>query len=228
MHTLFSLKAICKEHKLGTTKVTALKNINLNLGQSQSYAVVGPSGSGKSSLLHLLGMMDSPSSGKIYFKGNDISNLKESVCTKIRAQEIGFIFQAFFLNPVLTVEQNVALSLRILGFSRRKSLQQSEVWLHRVGLFARRKHKPFELSGGERQRVAIARALVKKPSVILADEPTGNLDTKTGKQIVDLLLNINKESKTTLILVTHNTPMAAMLNKMIQLKDGQVWVNKKK
>jgi putative ABC transport system ATP-binding protein len=222
MDTLIVLNDVKKEYPMGHTTVQALRGVNLILQRGKYYAIVGPSGSGKSTLLHILGCMDVPSSGEVILNGRNIGNLPEKELTVIRAREIGFVFQSFHLNPILTVQENVAIALRFLGVDKRKANLRSGEWLERVGLGHRLDHYPSELSGGERQRVAIARAIAKNPAVILADEPTGNLDSKTGGEVVECLRDVNRQAGTTIILVTHDREIAAQSDECIHLRDGMV------
>ena len=225
MTSLISLRNIKKEYQLGQTTVHALRGIDLEIERGVYYSIIGPSGSGKSTLLHILGCMDVPTSGEANLNGQALNRINERALTKIRAQEIGFIFQAFHLNPILTVRENVAIALRFLGTPKAEANRQVEACLLRVGMAHRLDHYPSELSGGERQRVAIARALVKNPSLILADEPTGNLDTKMGMEIIELIRQINHQEGTTIIQVTHDPQVAAMGDVIIKMRDGRISEN---
>lgn len=225
MTSLISLRNIKKEYQLGQTTVHALRGIDLEIKRGVYYSIIGPSGSGKSTLLHILGCMDVPTSGEANLNGQALNRINERALTKIRAQEIGFIFQAFHLNPILTVRENVAIALRFLGTPKAEANRQVEACLLRVGMAHRLDHYPSELSGGERQRVAIARALVKNPSLILADEPTGNLDTKMGMEIIELIRQINHQEGTTIIQVTHDPQVAAMGDVIIKMRDGRISEN---
>ena len=222
MNTLLSLHNVRKEYPLGKTSVTALDGIDLDLEQGLFYAIVGPSGCGKSTLLHILGCMDSPTSGEMVFKGRRVDRCGEAERTRLRAREIGFIFQFFHLNPILTAHENVAIALRFLGSDKTTSLRKASDCLERVGMSHRKHHFPAELSGGERQRVAIARAMVKRPSLLLADEPTGNLDSRKGAEIMTLLRNACREEGSTVIQVTHNREMAEQSDRIIMLRDGRI------
>lgn len=222
MAHIITLKNVQKEYQLGQTTVTALQDITLDLEEGEYYSIMGPSGSGKSSLLHIIGCMDLPSRGEISLNGKRLNGLKEKDLTSIRAKEIGFIFQAFHLNPILTVRENVALALRFLGVNKSEALNKADVWLEKVDLGHRLHHYPSELSGGERQRVAIARAIVKNPTLILADEPTGNLDSKTGRHIIQLLQHINHREKTSVVQVTHNMDVARVSDTIFTLRDGRI------
>ncbi len=222
MNTLIVLDNVKKEYPMGRTTVQALRGVNLSLQKGKYYSIVGPSGSGKSTLLHILGCMDIPSSGEVRINDRQVAGLSERELTAVRAREIGFVFQSFHLNPILTVHENVAIALRFLGVGKQEANHRASDWLERVGLGARLNHYPSELSGGERQRVAIARAIVKNPALILADEPTGNLDSKTGGEIVALLREINHEAGTTIIQVTHDREIAGRSDEIVALRDGVV------
>jgi putative ABC transport system ATP-binding protein len=222
MTSLISLRNIKKEYQLGETTVQALRGVDLEIERGAYYSIIGPSGSGKSTLLHILGCMDVPTSGEANLNGQPLNGASEKALTKIRAKDIGFIFQAFHLNPILTVRENVAIALRFLGVPKAEAHRRAEACLQKVGMGHRLDHYPSELSGGERQRVAIARALVKKPSLILADEPTGNLDTKRGMEVIELIRQINREEGTTIIQVTHDPEVAAMSDVIIKMRDGQI------
>jgi putative ABC transport system ATP-binding protein len=220
--TIISLRDVRKAYEMGETTVEALRGVDLELERGGYYSIVGPSGSGKSSLLHIVGCMDAPTSGEVRVNGKDVSRLSEKALTRIRAQDIGFVFQAFHLNPILTARENVAIALRFLGVRKKVALEKAEYWLDKVGLSHRLRHYPAELSGGERQRVAIARAIVKDPALILADEPTGNLDTRRGQEIVELLRETSREQKTTVIQVTHDMAVAQMGDAILTLRDGRI------
>jgi putative ABC transport system ATP-binding protein len=222
MNTIIKLNDVKKEYQMGKTNVQALRGVNLSLEQGRYYSIVGPSGSGKSTLLHILGCMDAPTSGKVWLSGRPVQALGERERTAMRAGHIGFVFQSFHLNPILTVRENVAIALQFLGIRKTAARQRAATWLERVGLSHRLDHYPSELSGGERQRVAIARALVKDPELILADEPTGNLDSRTGHEVINLLRKINQEAGTTIVQVTHDLEIAEMSDAIIFFKDGKV------
>jgi ABC-type lipoprotein export system ATPase subunit len=222
MTTLISLRRIRKEYPLGRITVTALDGINLDLQGGRFYSIVGPSGSGKSSLLHILGCMDAPSGGEMLYKGRRVDRFGESERTRLRAREIGFVFQFFHLNPILTALENVAIAMRFLGTDKRTATRKAAEYLDKVGMGNRTTHFPSELSGGERQRVALARAMVKRPSLLLADEPTGNLDSQKGAEIMGLLRQACAEEGATVIQVTHNRDMAALSDEIIALRDGKI------
>jgi len=222
MNSIVTLTQVKKTYRLGSTTVEALRGANLELERGKYYSIVGPSGSGKSTLLHIVGCMDTPTSGEVVLNGQSLQGLREKALTKVRARQIGFVFQAFHLNPILTAQDNIAMSLRFLGTSKREAHDKATFWLDRVSLSHRARHYPSELSGGERQRVAIARAIAKHPVLILADEPTGNLDSVTSLEIISLLREINREHNTTIIQVTHNHEIAAMSDAIVTLRDGAI------
>ena len=221
MNPIIQLRNVTKEYKLGKITIHALQGVNLTFERCKYYSIVGPSGSGKSTLLHILGCMDTPTQGEVWISDQPAYRLGERERTTMRARHIGFIFQSFHLNPILTAHENVVIPLQLLGIEKSRANKHAEMWLERIGLGHRLKHYPSELSGGERQRVAIARALVKDPEIILADEPTGNLDSKTGIEIITLLRKINRESKTTIIQVTHDREIAGISDEIISFRDGR-------
>jgi len=208
-------------------KVPALKGISLTIKKGEFISITGPSGSGKSTLMHIIGCLDTPTKGKVYFKGKNVARLSDSELSKIRRKEIGFVFQQFNLIPKLNLIENVALPLLFDGVPRKRRISRAVELLKMVGLEKRMYHKPNEISGGEMQRTAIARALANNPSLILADEPTGNLDSKTGKQIMDLFKKINQEFKKTIVVVTHEKEVSAYAKRKIYLKDGKILSSKK-
>jgi len=222
MNPLIVLNDVKKEYPMGRTIVHALRGVSLALEKGRYYSIVGPSGSGKSTLLHILGCMDIPSHGEVWINGQKTHGLNERDRTRMRARDIGFVFQAFHLNPILTVRENVAIALQFLGVGKQEANRRATDWLERVGLGPRLDHYPSELSGGERQRVAIARAVVKQPTLVLADEPTGNLDSITGGGIIALLREVNRLAGTTIIQVTHDREIAARSDAIICLRDGVV------
>jgi len=201
--------------------VQALHNLSLIVEQGERVAVMGPSGSGKSTLLNLICGLDEPTSGSIKLEGIELSALDDDRRTRLRREKIGMIFQTFNLLPTLTALENAALPLRLQGIRRRETEERSTAMLERVGLKVRAHHRPDELSGGERQRVAIARALVFRPPILLGDEPTGNLDSATGEEILRLLDDLHREFNTTVLLVTHNDLAAAFCDRILTLRDGQ-------
>lgn len=217
MKPLIELKNVYKEYENG--KVKALQGINLKIKKGESIAVLGPSGSGKSTLMHIMGCLDKPMKGKVYLKGKDVSKFSSDELAKIRGKTIGFVFQFFYLVPSMTALENVMLPMVFVG---RKDKRKAENLLRLVGLEGRMNHYPNQLSGGERQRVAIARALANNPEIILADEPTGNLDSKTGEEIIELLVSLNKKHGKTLIVVTHDPQLADKMKRVIYIKDGRI------
>jgi len=218
--SLIEIRNLCKVYGEGEAEVKALDNINLNIEQGEFVAIVGPSGSGKSTLLHLLGGVDRPSSGEIIIKGESIYKLKEKELSILRRRKIGFVFQFFNLIPVLTTEENIEMPVLLDG--RKIDKKYMEELLKLLGLENRRKHHPSELSGGQQQRVSIGRALANKPSIILADEPTGNLDTKNSREILELLKYSAKKYNQTLILITHDINIAKSADRVITIEDGKV------
>ncbi len=212
---------VSKVYDLGKVKVNALKNVSLKIKNKEFLSIMGPSGSGKSTLLHLIGCLDKPTSGTIKIDGKDVSKLNENELASIRRNKIGFVFQFFYLVPRLTALENVELPMIFANVNKKERKKRALELLKEVGLEKRANHKPNELSGGERQRVAIARALVNNPKIILADEPTGNLDSKTGKEIMELLRRLNKEGKT-IVVVTHDKNIAKYGNRTIYIKDGKI------
>ena len=215
-------KDLQKQYKLGQHIVHALVGVNFQVEKGEFVAIMGPSGSGKSTLLHLLGGLDSPSEGNITLAEQSLAKLSEHKATLVRRHNVGFVFQFFNLLPTLTAEENVLLPIIIDGKNPRKYEEQLTNILELVGLLDRRTHKPDQLSGGEQQRVAIARALISEPAILLADEPTGNLDTKTGTAIMELLRRSCSELNQTVIVVTHDPKAAAYANRIIFLRDGDI------
>lgn len=222
MSTVIQLVDVCRQYHLGSTDVDALKNINLKIDQGEFVALVGPSGSGKSTLLNMLGGLDHPTSGEINAQGISLQSANEEDLTRHRRHNVGFIFQTFNLLPTLTALENAALPLMLGGVGLTVREQRAEALLQRVGLGHRLDHRPTELSGGEQQRAAIARALVNNPQIILADEPTGNLDSSTGAEVMNLLRELNAERGVTLIIVTHDLEVAAYADRIVHLRDGQI------
>jgi putative ABC transport system ATP-binding protein len=219
--TLISIQGLRKTYQIGTQLVHALDGLDLKIETNEYVALMGPSGSGKSTLMNVLGCLDSPSSGEYHLNGQNVAQLGEDALAEIRNREIGFVFQTFNLLPRYSALENVALPLIYAGLSKRERLERAEDVLEMVGLKDRMVHKPNELSGGQRQRVAVARALVNRPSIILADEPTGNLDTSTSMEIMALFAEI-QEAGNTVILVTHEEDIAACANRIVRLRDGKV------
>ena len=215
------LDNITRFFRVGTEVVRALRGVSLSIRKNEFVALMGPSGSGKSTLMNLLGCLDTPTSGSYWLNGNDVSKLDDNDLAEIRNKEIGFVFQTFNLLPRLTALENVALPMIYAGAAKPQRLERAMQVLDNVNLTDRVKHKPNELSGGQRQRVAIARALVNNPSIILADEPTGNLDSKTSVEIMGLIEEIHKAGNT-IILVTHEEDIARHAHRIIRLSDGLV------
>ena len=213
---------LCKVYRMGLTEIHALKNVNLKVYRREMVAIVGPSGSGKTTLLNLIGTLDKPTSGKIYIDGEDITIKSEKELTLLRRKKIGFVFQFYNLIPVLTAYENVELPLLISGVPKKEREKRVRRLLEMVGLEDRMNHRPDELSGGEQQRVAIARALVNNPSIILADEPTGDLDTETGLMVVQLMRKLAKEENSTVIMVTHDPQISEIADRIIYLRDGKI------
>ena len=215
-------KGLHKRYQMGLHSIEALAGVDFVLEQGEFVAIMGPSGSGKSTLLHLLGGLDSPSQGEITLAGRQLSKLSEKQATLARRHNVGFVFQFFNLLPTLTAEENILLPVIIDGKDPRKYADRLERMLALVGLEDRRHHKPDQLSGGEQQRVAIARALITQPAILLADEPTGNLDSKTGTAIMELLRRSAEELKQTVIVVTHDPMAEAYASRVVFLRDGRV------
>lgn len=227
MKKLIDLKNVNKSYRNGDQELQVLKDIHLAVEEGEFVAIMGPSGSGKSTLMNIIGMLDRPTSGEYYLEGEEVAKLGEKKLAKVRNQQIGFVFQQLFLLSKLNALQNVELPLIYAGVSQFKRKALAEQYLKKVELEARMHHLPSELSGGQKQRVAIARALVNHPSIILADEPTGALDTKTGEQIMELLTELNREGKT-IIMVTHEPEIAAFAKRQIVIRDGVLSSDTKK
>ena len=221
MKTLISIEGLRKTYHIGTQQVHALDGLDLGIDVNEYVALMGPSGSGKSTLMNVLGCLDSPTAGSYHLNGQNVANLDEDALADIRNREIGFVFQTFNLLPRYSALENVALPLIYAGLSKRERLERAEEVLEMVGLQDRMVHKPNELSGGQRQRVAVARALVNRPSIILADEPTGNLDTATSMEIMNLFGEIQAAGNT-VILVTHEEDIAECAHRIVRLRDGKV------
>ena len=227
MKKLIDLKNVSKSYRNGDQELQVLKDVHLEVEEGEFVAIMGPSGSGKSTLMNIIGMLDRPTSGEYYLEGEEVAKLSEKKLAKVRNQQIGFVFQQFFLLSKLNALQNVELPLIYAGVSQSKRKALAEQYLKKVELEKRMYHLSSELSGGQKQRVAIARALVNHPSIILADEPTGALDTKTGEQIMELLTELNREGKT-IIMVTHEPEIAAFAKRQIVIRDGVISSDSKK
>ncbi|MCH7880252.1 MAG: ABC transporter ATP-binding protein [Proteobacteria bacterium] len=217
---IFEMHGVSKRYGVGVTRVEALDNIDLDADAGGVMVVVGPSGSGKSTLLHLVGGMDRPDAGELFVAGEALHTLNTAALTLFRRHKIGFVFQAYNLMPNLTALENVMLPAEFLGLSSKEARRRAWVLLERVALTARPEHRPGQLSGGEQQRVAIARALVNRPALVIADEPTGNLDSKTGAAIIELLTSLTGEQS--VIIATHDERIATAADRVIHLVDGRI------
>ena len=225
---VIKLENVWKVYKMDQVEVPALKGINLDVYDGEFLAILGKSGSGKSTGLNMIGCLDLPTKGKIYLDGKDISTLDEDELAKIRGQKIGFIFQTFNLISSLNALDNVMLPMTFQEVEKSARIEKAQHALEIVGLKERTLHRPAELSGGERQRVAIARALVNNPEIILADEPTGNLDSKTGNEIINILADLHKKYKRTVIMITHDKSLASYAERIVELADGMIVHDKKR
>ena len=219
---LIEVKNLVKVYRDGNTYFKALNGVSFSIQKGESVAIIGKSGSGKSTLMHLLAALDKPNEGEILINGQNIAKMKKRELNKLRNQTFGFVFQQFFMNPKDTVLQNVILPLKIAGISLRKRKEIALKALEAVELTDKAKNKASNLSGGQKQRVCVARAIANSPEIIFADEPTGNLDSKTSKKIEDLLFGLNKENGITLIIVTHDESLAAKCDRQIRIQDGQI------
>jgi putative ABC transport system ATP-binding protein len=220
--SLVQTQNLSKIYGAGATTVTALDRVNIKISNGEFVAIMGPSGCGKSTLLHLLGGLDTPTKGEVIIDGASIAEMPDDQLTELRRRKIGFVFQFFNLIPVLTAAENAALPVTLDGVKPAEAAAKAKEWLSRFGLGERTSSRPDQLSGGQQQRVAIARALVAEPSLILADEPTGNLDTHAGDEIAGLLRDVSKQYNRTIIMVTHDPRIAAYADRIIFLKDGKV------
>ena len=220
-HALLQARDLRKTYHVGDQVVHALDGLDLDIHANEYVALMGPSGSGKSTLMNMLGCLDSPTSGSYVLNGQDVSRLEDDALADIRNREIGFVFQTFNLLPRYTAQENVALPMIYAGVGKADRMKRAEEVLAQVGLADRMDHRPNELSGGQRQRVAVARALVMRPSIILADEPTGNIDTATSLEVMELFADIQKAGNT-VILVTHEEDIAACADRIVRLRDGRV------
>jgi putative ABC transport system ATP-binding protein len=220
--TIVKMKNISKDYTLGKTKIQALSNIDLDISGNDFLVIAGPSGSGKTTLLNIIGLIDTPSAGELWFGDKNLADNHHNGLYRYRRDKLGYIFQTFNLIPVMNVYENVEYPLILKKISKRNRKTIVEDVLHKVGLFDRKNHKPNELSGGQRQRVSIARAIVKKPAVVLADEPTANLDSKTGTEIIELMQKLNQEEKITFVFSSHDPRIIERGNRVIHLHDGEI------
>ena len=221
MSALIQIRDLCKIYNPGVNEVRAIDHISLTIEKGEYVAIIGQSGSGKSTLMNMLGCLDVPTDGAYYLNGQDVSHLSDDELSDIRNQEIGFIFQGFNLIPSFTAVENVELPLLYRGVGKRERHELAVKALEKVGLSERLTHKPSEMSGGQQQRVAIARAIAQAPPIILADEPTGNLDSSSSKEIIEILQALHKEGRT-VILITHDNEIAAQARRVIRIKDGKI------
>jgi putative ABC transport system ATP-binding protein len=219
---MIRLKNVSKTYHRGPVTVDALRDINLDIGPGEFLAVTGKSGCGKSTLLHIIGGLEPPSAGQVLVDGKNLATLKDPELTYFRRDRVGVVFQSFNLLPLLTLEENVALPRALQGIPFDQASREAAHWLERVGLSGRRHHKPHQVSGGEMQRAAIARALINQPAVLLADEPTGNLDSATSTQVLELFAKLHQEGGHTIILVTHAPEAVQYAGRVVRLKDGRV------
>ncbi len=219
---IIKLDNVWKIYKMGEVEVPALRGVNLEVKRGEFLAVMGPSGSGKSTAMNMIGCLDVPTKGRIFLEKQDISHLSESDLAQIRGQKIGFIFQVFNLIPTLSALENVALPMIFQNIPKEKRVKKAAELLEMTGLGDRIKHKPNELSGGQQQRVAIARSLINNPEVILADEPTGNLDSVSGHKVIDFLCELHRKEKKTIVMVTHDAGIAKCAERMEYLYDGKI------
>jgi putative ABC transport system ATP-binding protein len=219
---MIELKDVRKTYHIGDETIKAMAGVNLSIAEGEFVAIVGPSGSGKSTALHIIGGLDKPTSGKIIVNGQDLGIANDKELSVYRNKNVGFVFQTFNLHPTYTAQENVAIPGIFAGIAKSDRNRLAKESLAAVGLAERAKHRPNQLSGGERQRVSIARALINNPKILIADEPTGNLDTKTGKRIMDILYKLNKERNITLIVATHDPSLTEHAKRIIVMQDGKI------
>jgi putative ABC transport system ATP-binding protein len=222
LKTMIRLKNVSKTYHRGPVAVEALRGVDLDIAPGEFAAVTGKSGCGKSTLLHIIGGLEPPSAGQVLVEGRNLGTLKDPELTYFRRDRVGVVFQSFNLLPLLTLEENVALPRALQGVPFQQAREEAELWLENVGLTERRHHKPHQVSGGEMQRAAIARALINRPAVVLADEPTGNLDSATSAQILELFAHLHQEGGHTIVLVSHAPEAALFTKRVVHLKDGRV------
>jgi len=218
---ILSVKRLCKTYQSGPHTLEVLRDVSFDAKAGESLAIIGPSGSGKTTLLGLCAGLDTPTSGSLSLLGEELASLDEERRSKLRNQKVGFVFQNFQLIPTLTAAENVATPLELRGETR-KAREVAQEWLDRVGLADRQSHYPVQLSGGEQQRVALARAFANNPRILFADEPTGNLDGETGTSVESLLFNLNRETGTTLVLVTHDLELASKAGRILKMRNGEI------
>ncbi len=223
--SLIKLENVWKTYKLGSTELSVLKGVNLEIDLGSFTTIMGPSGSGKSTLMYMLGLLDTPSRGKIFLQGKDTSNFSEDKLAEIRGKKIGFIFQQFNLLQNLTALENVVLPMIFQGIPETERKEKAKKLLESVNLSLRLNHKPMEMSGGEQQRIAIARSLINDPEILIADEPTGNLDSTTGKNVMEVLKKLHEEQDKTIVVVTHDPTIAHYSHNIIHIQDGQIVSN---
>ncbi len=226
--TIIKLNNVWKIYKMGEVEVKALRGLDMEIKEGEFVAIMGPSGSGKSTAMNMVGCLDTPSQGSIYLDNENIAEMSESDLAQIRGKKIGFIFQQFNLIPTLSALENVMLPMTFQGYTYNERIRRGEKLLRMVELGDRMHHKPTELSGGQQQRVAIARSLANNPEVVLADEPTGNLDSATGESVIEFLMRLNKKEKKTIVMVTHDDDIANHAQRIAYLRDGQIIKEKRK
>ena len=222
MKTIIELKDVSKVYKMGEVEVKALRNVTLKIMEGEFVAMMGPSGSGKSTMMNMIGCLDIPTSGKVFLDGQDISRFRESRLARLRGDKIGFVFQFFNLYPSLSVAGNIELPMRIHDYDEKRIRERTLELLRLIGMEEWKNHLPSQISGGQMQRVSIARALSTDPAIILADEPTGNIDSKNAKDIMGFLKKLHEEKNETIVIVTHDVNVAKYAHRIIQLKDGQL------